>query len=482
MRRLATGFALTSLALALASCGSSNAPVATQPASAGLVKFQVAASSVGGISGQLKGLGLSGTLPSLFFNVQVRDANNQLVAFNGGTFDPTGQGSKTLVLDGTNDYRQTLLLPAGTYTFENAAKDTATSDALLAYGPAAENSASISGDSAVVRLKFHAVFDKANSALNFSMSTARLFTNSTFNLSLRPMTSPVGALQAAVPTTDIGPVTYALGNPTDGVLNGGSKIGVNVTARGTSADSLLNVTASFNAWVRNAGTDTASFVPTSLDFTHNIETNVVEADMTVPEVAFDTLTAAFQDSAATLSGTATDDVQVEAIRVYANSQLVASTDAADGVGSITTATNGAWSAQWTPAATGSHELSVVVSDSSGNEFRVDQSVTVALRDFDLELDGEMAGMAPFTIPANGDLWVKVNRTSTGDNHVDVFYQTGDMTGLAPTFGASKASQTAIPNAGPFHHGDTGVIAGSFYVHLTNATAQPVNGDISSSMR
>lgn len=474
MRRLATGFALTSLALALASCGSSNAPVASQPAPAELVKIQVAAPFVGGASGQLKGLGLSGTLPGVLFNVQVRDAKQNLVAFNGGTFDPTGKGSKTLVLDGTNDYRQTLLLPAGTYTFENAAKDTATSDVLLAYGPANENSASISGDSAVVRLKFHAVFDKANSALNFSMSTARLFTNSTFNLSLRPMTSPVSGIQAAVPTTDIGPVDYTLGNTTDGVLNGGSKIGVNVTARGTSTDSVLNVTASFNAWVRNAGTDTASFVPTSLDFAHNIETNVVEADVTAPEVEFVKLNEAFQDSAATLSGMANDTVQVDAIRIYANSQLVASTVAAEGVGSITTAANGAWSAQWTPAVTGSHELSVVVSDSSGNELRKDQSVTVALRDYDLELDGQTGNWTEtnITIPANGDLWVKVNRSGTGINHLDIYIPTA---GTTATYGSSKANQTAIPNVGAMYEGDTNVIAGSFYIHLTNSTNQPITG-------
>ncbi len=297
------------------------------------------------------------------------------------------------------------------------------------------------------------------------------------------MTSPVGSLQAGVPTADIGPVTYALGNATDGVFNGaGSKIGVNVTARGTVADSTLNVTASFSAWVRNAGTDTASFVSTSLDFTKAIETNVVVVDTAAPIMTFATVSAAFQGSATTLSGTATDDVQVQDIRVYADSQLVASTVTADGVSAITSASNGDWSASWTPASTGSKALSVVVSDSSGNESRADQDVTVALRDYDVLLNGENPDYANFSIPANSDVWVKVNRSTTGTNDLWAtlfapFFMGGNsMTTL--TYGVSKASQTAVTPISDIdfvdYYFNTGVIAGAFYIHITNNNNQPIS--------
>ncbi|EYB68073.1 hypothetical protein DEIPH_ctg027orf0001 [Deinococcus phoenicis] len=335
-----------------------------------LVKFDLAA------LGDFQALGLTSDAPARHFNVQVRDSKSQLIAFNGTTFDPTGTGAKTLTLNSANAFRRTLLLPAGTYTFENAVKDDATDSTLLAYGPASENSAAISGDGAVVRLKYHAVFDKASSTLDFSTNMARLFTNSTFNLSLSLKTSPVSGTSATVPTTDIGAVTYTLGNATDGVLNNaGSKIGVNVTARGTDTDSTLNVTASFDAWIRNAGTDTATYGPTSVDFAKAIETNAMVADTVSPALTFSPVGAAYVNSGATLSGTATDDVQMGEIRVYDDAKLVASNVAADGVTAITTNANGNWGTRWTPATQTSHDLTVVA-DSSGNETRAVQTVSV----------------------------------------------------------------------------------------------------------
>ncbi|PJI51613.1 hypothetical protein CTI14_56845, partial [Methylobacterium radiotolerans] len=62
---------------------------------------------------------------------------------------------------------------------------------------------------------------------------------------------------------------------------------------------------------------------------------------------------AYQDSPATLSGTATDDVQVTELRVYADGKMVASNVGSDGVTAITTDVNGGWTTTWTPAATGS---------------------------------------------------------------------------------------------------------------------------------
>lgn len=466
MRRITTGLTLTSLALIIASCGT--APTTDAP----LVSFNLAAHG-----GAIQALGLTSDAPPMHFDVRVRDSANKLVAFNGTTFDPTGTGTTVLTLDSANAFRKTLLLPAGTYTFENAAKDDATGNTLLAYGPAAENSATIAGDNAVVRLKFHAVFDKASSKLDFSTNIAKLFTNSTFNLSLSPKTSPVNGVSASVPTTDIGNVTYALGTATDGVLNNsGSKIGINVTARGTDTDSTLNVTASFNAWIRNAGTDTASYGPTSVEFTKAIETNAMVVDKTAPVVTMNPVTA-YQDSPATLSGTATDDVQVTELRVYADGKMVASNVGSDGVTAITTGAGGSWTTTWTPAATGSQDLTLVVSDNSGNEARATQTANVSLRDYDIVLNGDSSSYTSYTIPANGDLWVKINATTTADNHMDIYFNSGSTTGTTATYGASKANQMPITNYGNMYEANTGIIAGAFYIHLTNLTAQPISGDL-----
>lgn len=373
MRKTPTVFASLSLALILASCGGSNTPGVTTPGAAGpLVKVDVAA--LGGLRPQ----GLTGDAGPLLFKVNVRDSQNQLVAFNGTTFDPTGTGTTTLTLNISNDFQQTLLLPAGTYSFETAAKDASTSSTLLAYGPATENTATIQGNGAVVRLKFHAVFDKASSSLDFSTNTPLLFTNSTFNLKLSPKVAPVAGLSATVPTTDIGPVTYTLGNATDAVFNNaGSKIGINLTARGTAADSTLNVTASFNAWTQVDGTDTAVYGPTTIEFSKAIETNALVADTVMPTLTVNPVAGGYLATGTPLSGTALDDVMLSEIRVYDDGALVASSMISDNVTIITTDAGGNWTTTWSPTIVGSHDLSVIVADSTGNETRADQSVTVS---------------------------------------------------------------------------------------------------------
>ncbi|UQN09387.1 Ig-like domain-containing protein [Deinococcus sp. QL22] len=480
MRKTPTVFAFMSLALILASCGGTNTPgtpgVTTPGATAPLVKVDVAA--LGGLRAQ----GLTGDAGPLFFNVNVRDSQNQLVAFNGTTFDPTGTGTKTLTLNLSNAFRQTLLLPAGTYSFETAAKDGATGSTLLAYGPAAENTATIQGDGAVVRLTFHAVFHKASSSLDFSTNTPLLFTNSTFNLKLSPKIAPVTGLSATVPTTDIGNVTYTLGNATDAVLNNaGSKIGINLTARGTAEDSTLNVTASFNAWTQVDGTDTAVYGPTTLDFSKAIETNALVADTVMPTLVSNTVSNAAVGASSALSGTATDDVMLSEIRVYDDNALVASNVASDNVTAITTNASGNWNTTWVPTTAGSHDLSVIVSDSSGNETRAEQTVSVAaapLNNYDVLLDyANMGGYdyQYFTVPANGELWIKVNTNGWTGNTVNEIYSY-DGHSITGTLGTSRADQRAFEYTYSNDVYDYNLTAtnGSVYMHATNNNPFPIN--------
>ncbi|WP_188969341.1 Ig-like domain-containing protein [Deinococcus aerolatus] len=367
---------LLSLPLLAASCGSVSPvptpPAAAEPTSSELVSLRISA------AGNVKTQGLAGDFPAAHFDVRVRDASNQPVAFNGGNYDPTGKGARVLTLNTSNSFQQTLLLPAGEYTFENAVLDDSTGKVLLAYGPASENPGTIRGEGSIVQLKFHAVFDKSVSTLAPAISLPQLFTGRTFNLALNPKTAPVGGLSAVIPTADLGNVTYTLGNPTDGVLNNaGGKVGVNVTARGTASDAVLNVTASFSAWIRNAGTDTASFGPTTLEYAQKIELSALVADLKVPVLTFAPVGNAVRNVSTTLSGTATDDVQLGAVRVYDNGALLASSEPGEAAARIAIAAGGSWTVGWTPQIAGSHTLTAVATDSSGNESRAQQTVEVA---------------------------------------------------------------------------------------------------------
>ncbi|UQN10579.1 hypothetical protein [Deinococcus sp. QL22] len=484
MRTTPTAFAFMSLALILASCGGTNTlgtPGVTTPgATAPLVKVDVAA--LGGLRAQ----GLTGDAGPLFFNVNVRDSQNQLVAFNGTTFDPTGTGTKTLTLNLSNAFHQTLLLPAGTYSFETAAKDAATGSTLLAYGPAAENTATIQGDGAVVRLTFHAVFDKASSSLDFSTNTPLLFTNSTFNLKLSPKIAPVSGLSATVPTTDIGNVTYTLGNPTDAVLNNaGSKIGVNLTARGTAQDSTLNVTASFNAWTQVPGTDTAVYGPTTLDFSKAVQTNALVADMVMPTLTVNAINNAAVGVSSRLSGAATDDVMVNELRIYDDGALVASNGASDNVTAINMDASGNWNTTWVPTTAGNHDLSVIVSDGSGNETRTDQTVVTASTptvDYDVLLNYSATSYfinPEVTIPANGELWVKINTEGYTGNTFNEVYHFGPTTFTA-TFGTSRTDQRSFQNSynnTDFYDFNLLVPNGAIYIHLKNSSPDPLRVNV-----
>ncbi len=268
-----TPFRLVPLAslLLLAACGQTPPPPLVLVNVAAPITFNDSAGTV-----LTQGVTLNGA--DQHFTVTVRDARGQAVRFNGGTFDHTAQGEDHLTLNTANNFHQVVSLPQGTYTFEHAVHDDATGRVLLGYGPAGENAASISASSSGVRLKSHAVLDVAGSALQPDRPFTSLPSGTTFNLQLRGVTAsaplPDGRppVRGVVPTSDLGPVTYALGNSTDGTLNGaGSRVGINVTARGDAMDAILNVSATFQAWVADADGQAASWQPVTLAYAQAID-------------------------------------------------------------------------------------------------------------------------------------------------------------------------------------------------------------------
>lgn len=268
-----TPFRLVPLAslLLLAACGQTPPPPLVVVNVAAPITFNDSAGTV-----LTQGITLNGA--DQHITVTVRDARGQVVRFNGATFDPTAQGTDHLTLNTANNFHQAVALPQGTYTFEHAVHDDVTGHVLLGYGPAGENAAVISAASAGVRLKSHAVLDVAGSALQSDRPIASLPSGTTVNLQLRAVTAlaslPDGRppVRGVIPTSDLGPVTYELGSSTDGTLNGaGSRVGINVTARGDVTDATLNVSATFHAWVADAAGQAASWQPVTLTYAQAID-------------------------------------------------------------------------------------------------------------------------------------------------------------------------------------------------------------------
>ncbi len=237
--------------LLLSACGQQTIQTPSGP-----VTLSLRASLPGPVTAQ----GLpTGALPALHFNVTVRDAAGTVLTFNDGVYEPGGQGSqRTVVLNRDDQYATTLALPAGTYSFETAAKDGVAGDAstgvLLAYGTAAENTVTLKGASHTARLKFHTVLDPQQSRLGLKAGAPDPAADTPVDLRLQPMTAPVNGTAYLVPTTDYSTPTYTLADGSQSVLNGkGSVLGVNVTPR----DATLNVTATFQAWLRQGTSDTA---------------------------------------------------------------------------------------------------------------------------------------------------------------------------------------------------------------------------------
>lgn len=357
--------AYLSVPLLLAACSAPSTPQGNESA---LRTVTINAASLAAFRPQ----GITDSTPALNMNVRVRTSDGRELHFagNGTTYDPTGTGTAVITLNHDNGYMRDLLLPEGSYTFEVAGLDAASGSALLTYGPGSENAATVDANGAVIRLKAHSVLDPAASTLEPAMNLPTLFTDTRFTLNLRLKTAGVNGTSGAVPTSDIGPVTYSVGAASDGDLTlPGSKLGVQVTSRGTDTDAELNVAANFSAWVRVAGTDTAAFAPVQVNFAKQIQKNGLTADMIMPTVTVQTPADISPTQTGVLNGTATDDHMIRSIQVYDGVTLIASTDAGDNVAPVTTDASGAWSAPWSSAEPGEHTLSVVVNDDSGNERR-----------------------------------------------------------------------------------------------------------------
>lgn len=373
-----SALSMLSLPLLLAACG--GVPM-TPSAEAEMVKLHL------GLTGSAKAVtpqGLptgNGFVPGgAYLKVKIADSKGQLVTFNQGVYAPGGEGDAFLTLNMANGFGADVLLPKGQYSFETVAKDgmneATTTGTLLAYSKSGLTT--VDAETNAVRLTVHTVMNPAATALNFALPTDVLYTNDVVDLRLNVKTHAVNGSAYGVPTTDFSIGGYVA---THGTLDlkTASKLGVTVTATGTTAEPSVTVKVPVTGWVQN-GAETASQQTVDVTFTHAISSGTMTGDVTAPTASVSTATA-YTGGTATLTGTAEDEGgQVAEARVFDGTTLIASSVAKEQGASVSALTfdeDNTWRASWMPTTVGARNLTLIVSDAAGNETRVEKTVTVS---------------------------------------------------------------------------------------------------------
>ncbi|GHF62191.1 hypothetical protein HNQ07_004361 [Deinococcus metalli] len=361
--------AALSLPLLLAACGQNAAPTAA--ASSGSTTALTLRAPFAGIKAQGVPSDGSGASTVTTIRVKVRDANGQLVHFDGQNVF-RADGAQDVVTLTSAAPSATVLLPKGTYSFESAG--TSAGGTFLAYGMNAGVDLSAPVNSAVV-LGVHALADQTTTTFADKMGWTAVVTQDILDVRLNVLNVD-GTL---VPSSDYDAPTYQIvdanGQPVSGeaTVLGGSKLGARVQAIGTTATTDLYVKATTQAW-QATGPDTAAKSVFTKTFRIAFAKTGLAVDMQAPKVSFGgTGASVTAGQAITLSGTASDDSgNVASIRVYNGIELIGSTDSTEfgtnGVGEVSFA-SGAWTLNWTPSRSGTPDITVVAADKAGNEGR-----------------------------------------------------------------------------------------------------------------
>jgi len=350
-------FATLTLPLLLAACGSASTPVAT---AGDLVDLTLNSGLTSVTSQGLKAQGLptNGTVSAVtFIKVNVKDAHGNLVTFDGSNVYKPGGTQTFITLSNTNPTAK-LLLPRGTYSFENIGK-ASNGGQFLAYGQ--DNSVDLSPKNPSVNLTLHTLINAANSTLIPKLPTT--YVNTTDKLDLRlAVKTPSATLD--VPLSDY-TVTYGSADAT--VLTS-SKLGANVQVGGTTTQTSVSVDATVNGYVAT-GAETAAVQDQKVTYTVPLSVTGLNTDATPPTVTLNRVAAA-TNAAITISGTANDNKAISQVRVFDGSVLIGSTNADDVTAGakLITFTGTTWSFNWTSGSV-IPEITVVASDAAGNESR-----------------------------------------------------------------------------------------------------------------
>ncbi|ADV66041.1 hypothetical protein [Deinococcus maricopensis] len=361
---------LATLALALGACMQTPAATPAPAPSGELVTLTLNAPF-----GPIKTQGLpggAGTVNTL--KVVVHDASGHAVTFDGQNVYQADGPQAYLQLDVTSPNLK-VVLPKGTYTFENIGKNS-TSGAFLAYGTNAD--VSLTDLTTNVNLSVHTLLDPAHLALSPRMPVSFTSTTDVLDLRLRVPTPLSGNVAYDVPLSDYD-VTYDA--PLTTTL-GASPLGTRLKVIGSTDATAINATATVQAWVAD-GPEHAARQTRTVTATFPLKVDTISADLGVPDVTLDELPVAVQNLPLQVSGTANDpESRVAAVQVYDGTTLIGSTNPEDDVAAITFgedgtgATSTAWTMTWTPDSDGAHDLTVIATDPHGNESRAQRNVDV----------------------------------------------------------------------------------------------------------
>ena len=381
--------ATITLPLLLAACGSTtSAPVAQ---TGDLISLTLN-SGLNRITPQgLPSIGAA-TSAVTFIKVNVKDASGNPVTFDGSNvYKPSGV--QTFITLSSANPTTKLLLPKGTYSFENIGKAT-DGGAFLAYGQ--DNGQDLSALDPSVNLTLHTLINVANSTLASKLPVT--YVNTTEKLDLRlTVKTPVAALN--VPLSDY-TVTY--GNADAAVLTS-SKLGANVQVVGTTGQSSVSVIATVNGYVAT-GAETAAVQDQQVTYTVPLSRTALGTDTTPPTVTFNAPPSG-ANTQVTLSGTASDNRAISGVRVFDGSVLIGSTSQADiNAGAAAITFSGlTWSFSWTSGQV-APELTVVASDAAGNESRAVPRISGTVVAWGNNGSGELnvpAGLTGVTAIAGG---------------------------------------------------------------------------------
>lgn len=373
MRHAPTALILSTLALTLAACSHSTppSPVAAQ----NLVRLSLSSPLARVAAQGLPGAG--GVGPVNHLKVKVYDAQRSPVTFDGGNVYQQGGAQAFLTLSAEQPSID-VLLPQGTYSFENIGTAGA-GGAFLAYGWNADQD--LSGAKPSVNLELHTLLDPDTLSLNTYLPTKYAFTQDVLDLRLQVQTPNAGDGRLPVPLNDY-QVTYAA--PLGEVL-GSSKLGARVKVIGQTGAASIDTTATVSGYVAD-GAESARWRSVPVTRSVAVAGTTLHADLGAPTVTVDELAAGAVGVAQTLSGAASDaESGIAAVRVFDGAAMIGSTDEADGVPPVTFTLDADqnltsdWTLEWTPELEGSHDLTVIATDTRGNESRAPLNVSVTIQ-------------------------------------------------------------------------------------------------------
>uniref|UniRef100_UPI00286990DD hypothetical protein n=1 Tax=Deinococcus sp. TaxID=47478 RepID=UPI00286990DD len=245
------------LSVALAACGAVPDGIhATTPAGLSAVSLTAPLPALGaqGLPFDASGLAVVGTV-----RVKIRDANAQLMTFDGQNVYQSGGSQDSIVLTKTASSAR-VLLPAGTYTLESAG--TAQTGEFLAYGQATLQNV----DGGSVKLALHALLDP--DGLTVAFPAASIAPDTVQDARLIVPTVSVNGTRLTVPTSDYS-VSFTASS---GSMLGGSKLGARMKSDNQSSGS-VGVSASVQGWVAT-GPDTAALSSVSVSGSVPISTTL----------------------------------------------------------------------------------------------------------------------------------------------------------------------------------------------------------------